>query len=135
MFLVDTSIWILLFRDRSGLVRQQLEEILGGNDYFLSRFSQTELLQGSRDEREWQTLSMYLHDQDYLEFQPEDWVNAARIYYDLRRQGKTIRSTIDCCIAQLALNYDLTLLHQDQDFEVITEIRPLKQHRMNINKY
>lgn len=130
MFLVDTSVWINLFRDRTGSLRQQFKTVVAEQSYYLSRFTQVELLQGSRDEQEWQLLNSYLDDQDYLDLPPQHWPLAARIYYDLRREGKTVRSTIDCCIAQLALSYDLVLLHQDRDFEVIQGIRPLKQHRL-----
>lgn len=130
MFLVDTSVWINLFRDRTGNVRQRFEMIVGEQAYYLSRFTQVELLQGSRDEQEWQLLTTYLSDQDYLDLQPQHWQHAARIYYDLRRGGKTVRSTIDCCIAQLALSYDLVLLHQDRDFEIIKRVRALKEHRL-----
>ena len=130
MFLVDTSVWINLFRDRTGSLRQQFKTVVAEQSYYLSRFTQVELLQGSRDEQEWQLLNSYLDDQDYLDLPPQHWPLAARIYYDLRREGKTVRNTIDCCIAQLALSYDLVLLYQDRDFEVIQGIRPLKQHRL-----
>ncbi len=55
----------------------------------------------------------------------EMWISSARIYYDLRKQGLTVRSSIDCCIAQLALSYQLTLIHNDKDFTVISKVRPL----------
>ena len=51
---------------------------------------------------------------------------AARIYYDCRRRGLTIRSTIDCYIAQLALDHDLAVLHDDRHYEAIRRVRPLK---------
>jgi predicted nucleic acid-binding protein len=44
-----------------------------------------------------------------------------------RQRGKTVRSPIDCCIAQVAIDHDTLLLHRDRDFETITEIRPLRQ--------
>lgn len=52
--------------------------------------------------------------------------NAARIYYDCRRRGLTLRSTVDCFIGQLVLEIDGTLLHNDGDFESIAEVRPLQ---------
>jgi predicted nucleic acid-binding protein len=53
------------------------------------------------------------------------------IYSELRRSGNTVRSPIDCCIAQLGLDHHLTLLHQDRDFEAIAQIRPLSQIRFD----
>ncbi|RLA59144.1 MAG: hypothetical protein DRR04_09255, partial [Gammaproteobacteria bacterium] len=41
---------------------------------------------------------------------------AARIYYDCRRTGITVRSSVDCLIAQCALENELVLLHQDRDY-------------------
>ena len=93
----------------------------------LSRFHQLELLQGARDEREWRLLQEQLDAQVYLECAPESWTAAARIFFDLRRVGKTVRSPIDCCIAQIAMDHDVLLLHRDRDFEVISEVRPLRQ--------
>ena len=50
---------------------------------------------------------------------------AARIYFDCRRKGITVRSTIDCFIAALVLEVDGVLLHDDDDFDRIREVRKL----------
>ncbi len=125
MFLIDTSVWISVFRDKTGVVRQSLEAIINGESIFLNRFTQMELLQGCRDEREWTLLETYLQEQDYIESTPNTWVAAARIYYDLQRQGLTVRSSMDCCIAQLAIEHQLILVHNDRDFETIQRVRSL----------
>lgn len=65
MLLTDTSVWISVFRDHSGQVRQQLETLIANRDVLLSRFTQLELLQGSLNEQEWTLLSTYLETQDY----------------------------------------------------------------------
>ncbi|MCL1470328.1 PIN domain nuclease [Argonema antarcticum] len=133
MFLIDTSVWISVFRNRTGAVRQSLEAIINNESIFLSRFTQMELLQGCRDDREWTLLETYLQDQDYIEATPDTWVAAARIYYDLQRQGLTLRSSIDCCIAQLALEHQLILIHNDRDFETIQRVRSLNSLRFQPN--
>ena len=129
MLLIDTSVWISVFRDRTGQVRQQLETLIDGRDVLLTRFTQLELLQGSLDEKEWNLLSTYLDTQDYLEPTSHCWQAAARIYYDLRRKGLTVRSPIDCCIAQAALDHNLLLIHNDRDFETIAKVRSLQHLR------
>jgi len=129
MLLIDTSVWINVFRDRSGQVRQQLEVLIAGRDVLLTRFTQLELLQGSLNEQEWTLLSSYLEAQDYVELTSSSWQTAARIYYDLRRRGLTVRSPIDCCIAQAALENDLLLVHDDRDFETIAQVRSLQNLR------
>jgi hypothetical protein len=83
------------------------------------------LLQEAKNEREWLLLQTYLEKQDYVEVNQEIWVDSARIYYDLRRKGLTVRSSIDCCIAQLAISYQLILVHDDCDFETIKQVRNL----------
>lgn len=125
MILIDTSVWILIFKDKSGSQAERVQTWLGDREVVLTRFNQLELLQGCRDEKEWLLLSSHLEDQTYVEASVLTWQAAARIYFDLRRQGLTVRSPIDCCIAQLALENELLLLHNDKDFTVINQIRPL----------
>jgi hypothetical protein len=129
MLLIDTSVWISVFRDRTGQVRQKLETLIDDREVFLTRFTQLELLQGSLNEKEWTLLSSYLETQDYVEPTGDSWQAAARIYYDLRRQGLTVRSPIDCCIAQAALEHNLHLIHNDRDFETIAQVRSLQHLR------
>jgi hypothetical protein len=128
--LVDTSVWIDLFRDRTGRRKSTLRRALKGRAVVLSRFHQLELLQGARDEEEWELLEDYLASQRYLEMSSIAWVEAARVFFDLRRRGLTVRSPIDCCIAVLAIENDMPLLHRDRDFETIANVRRLKQSRV-----
>ena len=125
MILIDTSIWIAVFKDKEGFETKRIQTWIEGRKVVLTRFVQLELLQGCRDEKEWQLLSSYLETQTYLEANTNTWQAAARLYFDLRRQGLTVRSPIDCCIAQLALENNLVLLHDDRDFLTIAKIRPL----------
>ena len=125
MILIDTSIWIRVFKDKQGVEAKRIQDWLTGRKIVLARFVQLELLQGCRDEKEWQLLSSYLEEQTYIEANTNTWQSAARIYFELRRQGLTVHSPIDCCIAQLALENNLVLLHDDRDFLTIAKIRPL----------
>jgi predicted nucleic acid-binding protein len=125
MILVDTSVWIEIFRDRTRKARESFLSFIGDEPYGLCRFSQLELLQGAKDEREWRLLDDYLAGQTYLEANENTWKNAARIYLELRRKGITVNSPVDCCIAQIAMDEKALLLHRDRDFEKITLIRPL----------
>ena len=65
MILIDTSIWIQVFRDKQGLEAQRIQEWINGRKIVLTRFIQLELLQGCRDEKERHTLSSYLEGQTY----------------------------------------------------------------------
>jgi predicted nucleic acid-binding protein len=127
MILVDTSIWVALFRDKSGKPREAFQDRTRSDIYVLSRFNQLELLQGARDHREWLVLYDYLLTQIYLEMSATSWHEAARIYFDLRRRGINLNSAVDCCIGEIALENNATLLHRDRDFELIARVRPLSQ--------
>ena len=50
--------------------------------------------------------------------------SAARIYLDCRQSGVTVRSTVDCLIAQCAIESGLVLLHHDVDFKRIAHVVP-----------
>ena len=132
MVLIDTSVWINVFKDNSGIYSQQLQALVGEEEIALTRFQQLELLQGARDEKEWILLSDYLDNQLYLEVGSDTWQAAARIYFDLRRSGVTVRSPIDCCIAQIAIENEVLLIHDDRDFEVIAGVVGLVQRRFPV---
>src|SRR5262249_45398291 len=97
-------------------------------EYAIPSLCGQELLQGSRTKQDWNLLETYLKTQILIH--PADsqttYFEAAKIYYDLRRRGVTVRSFIDCLIAQLCLELNLVLLHQDNDFKKIAAIRSLK---------
>jgi len=132
MILVDTSVWIEVFRDIKGNVVKGFRRIVGEQVCALTRFTQLELLQGARNEEEWRTLSDYLNDQYYLEATDNTWPEAARVYYELRRTGITVNSPIDCCIAVIAIENNAVLLHRDEDFQKIQRIRPLAAERFRL---
>lgn len=132
MIVVDTSVLVDLFRGRSTPAADQLRQIERHRMPFaIPAVCCQELLQGAADEKEWSLLLTYLESQSGLT--PGDpWAThreAARIYFDCRRVGVTIRSTIDCFVAQLALEHEAPLLHDDEDFERIRQVRPLQTFR------
>lgn len=127
MILVDTSVWVSVLRDKTGSVVAAFRKRVGSEVTVLSRFNQLELLQGAKNVREWQMLEEYLATQIYLEASSDTWREAARIYFDLRREGITVSSPVDCCIAQVALESGALLLHCDQDFERIAHVRKVEE--------
>lgn len=129
MILVDTSVWIEIMRDKTGKVVSAFQERIRNHWVCLSRFNQLELLQGALNEKEWGLLDDYLSTQYFLETTTQTWREAARIYFELRTRGITVRSPIDCCIAQLAIENKTLLLHRDRDFDMICKVRMLSQER------
>lgn len=102
-----------------------------GAPFLLPAVCYQEVLQGARDEKEWKLLQEYLGSQNLIAPQDATLTRqaAARIYFDCRRKGLTIRSSMDCYIAQLTLEENGTLLHDDDDFDWIAKVRPLKTLR------
>ena len=129
MILVDTSVWVEVLRDKKGEVVHAFRGRVGAEIGVLTRFTQLELLQGIRNEMEWKQLDDYLESQYYLEATENTWKEAARIFFELRRKGVTPSSPVDCCIAQIAIESGVLLLHRDRDFEKIARIRPLIAER------
>jgi len=86
-----------------------------------------ELLQGARNAIEWKQLSSFLETREIV--LPSNtttfYSSAARIYYEARRKGFTVRSSIDCCIAQLCIENQATLLHKDKDFNNMQKVRSI----------
>ena len=119
MVLVDTSVWVDVLRDGTGNRTLALRAALDGDEAVLSRFTELELLQGCADDRSWLSLREYLETQTFLEMSASSWTAAAHLYFDLRRRGKTVHSPIDCCIAQVAIDHHVLLLHRDRDFTTI----------------
>ncbi len=132
MILVDTSVWVEVLRDKTGRIVKVFRERAGDEIIAFSRFTQLELLQRAKNEQEWQRLDTYLSTQYYLEATENTWRDASRIYFELRKNGITKNSPIDCCIAQLAIETQVLLLHRDKDFERIARIRPLAAERSKL---
>lgn len=125
MYLIDTSIWIDYLREVSNHKTNQFMSILDrGLPFGITGVIYQEILQGAASERDFDQLKKYLSTQRF--FHPldelETYESAAKLFYVCRRKGITIRSTIDCFIAQIALEHNLTLLHNDRDFDRIQSV-------------
>ena len=124
MVLVDTSVLIDFLRGRenkkTGLFETILERKL---PYGIAVFTYQEILQGARNESEYDKLKDYLSTQTvyFLPEKVEIYTEASRLYFDLKRKGITPRSTIDILIALTAMEHTLLLLHNDRDFDRIAE--------------
>jgi predicted nucleic acid-binding protein len=94
--------------------------------YFITGFIYQEVLQGAKDEKQFNLLQEYLSTQRFIH--PKNPVStfqeAAAIYFRCRKKGLTIRSTLDCLIAQLAIENNLILIHNDKDFLNIHKVEP-----------
>jgi predicted nucleic acid-binding protein len=124
MILVDTSVMVDYLKGAGNEKTRLLDKIIERHIPFgIAAYTYQELLQGARDDKEFQALREYLSSQE-IYILPDTLVcyeRAARLFYDSRRKGRTIRSAIDVLIAQTAIYYRLTLLHNDRDFDNMAE--------------
>ncbi len=129
MIVVDTSVLIDFFKGKATAPAERFRDIeTSGTPYVLPLICGQELLQGARDEGEWSVLHEYLGTQRLLDVSHgwASYTEAARIFFDCRRRGITVRSSVDCLIAQMTMEQNATLLHDDDDFDSIAKVRSLK---------
>lgn len=131
--LVDTSVWIDFFNGHdSAEARQLVRAIQDAEHIVITGIVLTEILLGLKNDTEAKRILNLLDAFDYsAEPVHDDYIEAARIYRVCRSQGITIRSTIDCLIAQLCLRDKLPLLTKDRDFKAISDCLPLQLVTVN----
>ena len=114
MYLVDTSVWIDYLRENDNQAVRRFQDILAQDIPFgISGIIFQEVLQGAREQTDFDTLSAYLSTQRfYHPLNPiESYQESARLYFRCRKKGIILRSSNDCLIAQIALANDLIRLH------------------------
>ena len=127
MILADSSALVADLREGRQRLRETLSARFPGRERVIATPSLLEILAGGINEPHWRELTAYLGAWKWVDIGREDWIQAGRIFYELRRRGVTVRSKLDCCVAQAAIARGATLLHRDRDFEKIADIRPLSQ--------
>ncbi|MDR2517582.1 MAG: DNA-binding protein [Spirochaetaceae bacterium] len=56
-----------------------------------------------------------------LRYGKQSFENAVMLYINCRKKDMTIRSTLDLLIAEITIENDLYLLHDDNDFENLSK--------------
>jgi len=125
--LVDTTVWIDFFADRSEPHVAALEKLIENEeDLCLCGIVLAEVLQGIRSEEDYFKTKDYLDDLVFLPMQQATFIRAAEVYRSLRKRGVTIRKPVDCMIASVAIEYDIPLLHNDRDFDYMAKYSNLR---------
>ena len=124
MVLVDTSVWVEVFRRRP---RVRLEEVVDFDEVVTCLPVVQEVLQGFRDERAFVTARDALRAFPVVEspLRADVFDDAISLYRAARRAGYTVRSGVDCLIAACALRNRLTVLHHDRDYDILTRVSAL----------
>jgi predicted nucleic acid-binding protein len=129
MILVDTSVWIELFRKNSSLRPEaafDLEEVVTCLPVI------QEVLQGFGDEGAFRKARQAMLSLPIVEspLGTEVYEQGIELYRLARRQGLTVRSSADCLIAACALRHDLTVIHRDRDYPALAKVSSLRERRI-----
>jgi len=130
VILVDTSVWIEVFRKQRPL---DLESLVAFDEVVVCLPIVQEILQGIRDEASYRVardalLSMPILDSPMGE---DLFMEAAQLFRAARRAGLTIRSGVDCLIAACAIRHDIAVLHRDRDFTALAKVSALKTSQLD----
>ena len=130
MVLVDTSIWIDVFRKPS---RLRLEEVADFDEIVTCLPVVQEVLQGFDREADYRRAREAMWSLPIVEAPIGAGVidEAVDLYRRARRAGVTVRSSVDCVIAACALRHDLTVLHVDRDFTNLARVSQLEARDLN----
>ncbi|MFA4846379.1 MAG: PIN domain-containing protein, partial [Patescibacteria group bacterium] len=120
MILVDTSVIIDFLRNQKNERVALFDDIIEKRiPWGINEYVYQEVLQGSRDEREFEKLREYFDTipMYFLKYGKVSFERAAMLNVLCRKSGVTIRSTVDLLIAETAIENDVSLLHNDNDFD------------------
>jgi predicted nucleic acid-binding protein len=122
--LVDTSVWIEVFRKRKPL---DLESVVSLDEIVTCLPVIQEVLQGFNDEQAYRTARDAMYSFPTVESPLERAVfdEALQLFRMARRGGYTVRSGIDCIIAACAIRRHLTIIHKDRDFDSLARVSSL----------
>lgn len=126
--LVDTSAWIEFFRKKEPYYSVILR--LTDNDKACCiGIILAELLQGSKSEKELDTIKEFLYVFDFLPETLELWKKAGEVSYNLLRKGQSVGLS-DCYIAVAAKSGNVKLLTLDRHFSVLGKENGLQLYEL-----
>ena len=124
MILVDTSVWIQMLAGRPGYdMREEDLPLFATCPPVLQ-----EIVQGLRPGAESETFRRAFLAIPVLgdPLPLSTFLAAADIYRQGRRKGITIRSSVDCLIAAIAIEQKVPVWHRDRDFAAIARFTALE---------
>jgi predicted nucleic acid-binding protein len=117
MILVDSSVWINYFNGEINSQTEWLDSALGKKIIIIGDLILTEVLQGFKSDRDFHEAKELLSKFYLMELLGEELaIKSAENYRILRKKGVTVNKTIDVMIGTFCIHYDISLLHDDQDF-------------------
>jgi len=118
MLIVDSTVWVDYFNGIENPQTDYLHQIVDKTPILIGDLILAEVLQGFRNDTDFEKARRALG--KYMQVamvDPELALQSARNYRLLRRQGITVRKTIDSLIATYCIENEHDLLHNDSDFD------------------
>jgi tRNA(fMet)-specific endonuclease VapC len=116
--LIDTSIWIDYFKNKSSGIAEKVDEMLTGDEVYVPKIVIAELIQGAKSEREVAVIEEFI-DAFHIVDQGEDtWIKAGKLSFILKKKGRNINLS-DCYIAVIAQDNECHIFTLDGHFEEI----------------
>ena len=123
MILVDSSVWIDYFNGKGTPRTDWLHASLGKRLIIIGELILAEVLQGFLIDKDFVAARELLLGIPFLSMSGQALaIQSAMNYRILRKKGVTVRKTIDIVIGTFCISNQLTLLHDDRDFE------PMERH-------
>jgi len=127
MVLVDSTVWIDFFAGKNSRHVIKLTSLFEQNeDLCICGIILAEVLQGIRNDKDFNKTKSLFDLLIYFNFTQNSFIQSAEIYRHLRRNGITVRNSLDCMIASVAIEHDIPLLQNDRDFIPISQYCGLK---------
>ena len=125
--LVDTSAWVEYLRGTGSPHNVWIRDaILADAQLGWTEPILYELTAGVRSSRRVEELRALLLRGPMVAIQGlQDWEDAAHLYRAAASKGLTVRSSIDCLIAAVALRTGSSVLALDRDFETLAQVSDL----------
>ena len=131
MILVDSSVWIDYFNGKITDKTDWLDSALGDKEIIVGDLILTEVLQGFQGDNDFRAAQKILLEFPFMEMVGQDLaIKSALNYRFLRKNGVTVRKTIDVMIGTFCIHYHFPLLHDDRDFEPMEKYLKLKTVRI-----
>ena len=123
MIVADTSVWIDYVKGIDAPHTNILDYELIYNRVVTGDIIMVEFLQGFKSDREYLIAKQIMENLEYRDFLGKEIaIQAANNDRKLRKQGFTVRKTIDVIIATFCIENGFPLIHNDRDFDPMEEI-------------
>jgi tRNA(fMet)-specific endonuclease VapC len=116
--LLDTSVWIEYFKDKSAGLSKRVDEILSRHEVYVPKVVIAELIQGSKSEREVSIIEDFIDAFNIIDQREDSWIKAGKLSFNLKKKGKNVNLT-DCYIAVIAQEHGCRILSLDVHFKDI----------------